>query len=280
MHIPLAAWFLAAAPGCSVALGSDDAQCEADADCEARGGDFTGSICVEGICEEKPEPEDPKWGCIGKVEPAVTEGMVTVTSRFLDLLKNEPPKDVTFKLCNKYDTPCDAPLGTPEMDAEGDVTVTIPWDLEAYLEMQGPSYYPLLSFLDNDVKVHEANPVVFAVPNVVVGGLASTAGVELDETKGILLVRMIDCTLQATAGAAVSIFPTEQETRFYTINNTVKADASKTDSSGNSGFVNVSPGAPQVTGMIAPNGKVYGTVSTLVRAGHMTAQILQPTPEL
>jgi hypothetical protein len=167
------------------------------------------------------------------------------------------------------------------MDAEGDVTVTIPWDLEAYLEMQGPRLLPaaLVPRPRREGARAESGGVRRAERSWWAAS-RQTAGVELDETKGILLVRMIDCTLQPTAGAAVSIFPTEQETRFYTINNTVKADASKTDTSGNSGFVNVSPGAPQVTGTIAPNGKVYGTVSTLVRAGHMTAQILQPTPEL
>lgn len=276
----LVACLLAAAPGCSVALGGEEAQCETDADCEARGGDFAGSICVEGLCEEEPEPVDPKWGCIGKVEPPVAGQMVTLTSRFLDLVTNKAPVGATFRLCNKFDTLCDAPIGEPEMNADGDVTVTIPTDLEAYLEMQAPDYYPMLSFLDPEPQLFEQNPVVFAVPTAVAASLAMFAGVELDETRGILLARMVDCTLAPTAGASVALFPSDGATRFYTINNTVKADASKTDTSGNSGFINVEPGTPSVTGYVAPGGQAYGTVSTLVRAGHISAQLLKPTPTL
>ncbi|MBK8252179.1 MAG: hypothetical protein IPK82_05870 [Polyangiaceae bacterium] len=262
--------------GCTVITTTEEFQCEVDADCEARGGEFAGSICVENVCQAKPV--DPIWGCIGNVEPPVSGNMDTLKSTFLDLITNKPPANATFKLCNKYDAPCDAPLGTPTMEADGSVTVTIPSELEAYLQMEGPGYYPMLAFLDHDVQAE--NPVVYAVPDAIVGTLATNAGVEIDETKGIVLGRLANCTGAPASGASVAIFPSDQETRFYTINNTVKADATKTDSSGNSGFVNVTPGAPQLTGYVSPGGQAYGTVSTLVRAGHITAQIVKPTPEL
>jgi hypothetical protein len=265
---------LGGVPACSLALVSDEVQCKTDADCTARGGEFVGKVCADAVCVE---PQDPKWGCIGEVAPLQPGGMDTLTTQLLDLITNKPPKDLTIKLCNKFDTPCASPLGNPTMDVDGFVTVTLPSDLEAYMEVQGAGYYPMLAFLDHSVQ--SENAIVFVVPEAVAGALAATAGVQIDDTKGIVLARLADCTGFPTAGAAVTIFPSMGETRFYTINNAVKADATKTDSSGNAGFVNVTPGNPQLTGEISPGGQVYGTTSTLVRAGHITAQIVRPTPE-
>lgn len=269
--------FLVAGSGCSVGLGGlDEVQCKVDADCEARGGEFAGSVCVDDVCTAKEV--DPKWGCIGHVEPLQSGKSDTLTSTLLDLITNEPAQGLTVKLCNKYDTPCNAPLGTPKMAADGSVTVTIPSDVEAYLDVTGADYIPLLAFLDHSVQAE--NPVVYVIPTGVAGALAQNAGVVLDETKGILLLRTADCTGNATAGASVSIFPTDKETRFYTIQNAVTADAVKTDTAGNAGFVNVTPGTVTATGTIGPGGQQYGSVQTLVRAGTVTAQILRPTPSL
>jgi hypothetical protein len=263
--------------GCSVALGGlDEAQCKTDADCEARGGEFAGSVCLDGVCAAKEV--DPKWGCIGHVEPLQSGKMDTLKTIFLDLLTNEPAKGITVKLCNKYDTPCNAPLGMPTPAADGSVTVTIPSDVEAYLDVTGPDYIPSLAFLDHTVETE--NPIVYLIPSGVAGALAQNAGVVLDDTKAILLLRTADCTGKATAGASVAIFPTDKETRFYTIQNAVTADATKTDTAGNAGFVNVSPGTVTVTGTIGPGGPVYGSVQTLARAGTVTDQILRPTPSL
>lgn len=265
--------------GCSLALGGgDEMQCTTDADCEARGGDFVGSICVDDVCTEKPVVEDPKWGCVGHVDPPEGGKTDTLTARFLDLLSNEAAKDITVKLCNKFDTPCSAPLATPTPAPNGDVTVTLPSDIEAYLEVSGPDYFQTLAFLDHVAQTE--NPVVLMVPTSAAAFIAQDAGVTIDPTKGIILARTADCTNGPTAGASVSVFPSDMETRFYTINNSVTPNATQTDSAGNAGFVNVSPGSVTLTGTIGPGGKEYGKVQTLVRAGAITAQVLRPTPTL
>ena len=78
----------------------------------------------------------------------------------------------------------------------------------------------------------------------------------------------------------MTIFPSSTETRFYIISSTTNPNGSQTDSSGNAGFVNVAPGTPTLTGTVGPQGKVFGELSTLSRAGHLTYQILRPTPSL
>jgi hypothetical protein len=158
------------------------------------------------------------------------------------------------------------------------VTVTIPSDLEAYLEMQGAGYYPMLSFLDPERSSSRERRWSSPCPRRVAASLATAPACELDETQGDPARAHGRLHARADRGRGRRDLPDDGETRFYTINNTVKADASKTDTSGNSGFINVSRARPGDGVRSRPAGKAYGTVSTLVRAGHITAQILKPTP--
>ncbi len=114
----LAAVFLAST-GCSVVLKADAEQCETDADCAARGAEFAGTVCLERVCEAKVEVVDPKWGCLGNVAPLMGGSMVTVAVKLLDLVSSAPLKQVTARLCSKYDPLCSSPLGTSEIGALG-----------------------------------------------------------------------------------------------------------------------------------------------------------------
>jgi hypothetical protein len=269
---------LLAAPGCSLALQTDAEQCTVDTDCTKRGGMFAGTICAANVCVDKPAPVDPKWGCIGKVPAPVAGKMDTLEVQLEDLITEMPPKGVTVTLCNKYDTSCATPLGTPVPDAMGFVTATLQSDQEAYLLVSGGDYEPSIVFLDHLYTA--TNMVVSLVPTGAAMGFATTAGVTLDPTKAILLVATVDCTGARSAGVSVSLSPKGMETGFYVINQAVTTNATSTDSAGNSGFVNVDPGPPTVTSTIAQSGEEIGKLATLVRAGYLTFQILGPTPTL
>lgn len=264
--------------GCSLALKTDEEQCTVDHDCELRGSAFAGTICMDHVCQAKPVPVDPKWGCVGNVSPLPSGTMDTLSAQLVDLISNDPPANMTVKLCNKYDTMCGTPLGTPQPDATGKVTVTISSDIEAYLDVTAPGYYPSIIFFEHAAQAK--NPVVFILPTGAVDAIAATAKVTLDPTKGILLVRNTDCQLGPTAGASVTMAPHDMDRGFYVIGSAATLDATQTDNSGNSGFLNVDPGTPTVTGTIGPMGKEFGKVTTLVRTGYVTDQILRPTPTL
>lgn len=264
--------------GCSLALKTDAEQCVNTADCTARGGEFAGTICQASVCVEPPEagpPVDPKWGCIGSIEPVQAGKMDTLTTQIVDLLSGGVPQGVSVKLCNKYDPPCASPLGTPEVAADGRITVTVPSDMEVYLDITGGKYIPTLLFLDH--RAEETNMQELLVPLDTVNALASQVGVPYDTAKGILLVRTTDCTLKPTGGASIAIFPAGTATRFYTIDNLPTPNASQTDSQGNAGYLNVDPGTPTVSGIVGVGGKTYGELTTLIRAGYMTALIVPPT---
>jgi hypothetical protein len=264
--------------GCSLAFKTDAEQCVTDADCTARGSDFVGTICQANVCVEKPEagpPPDPKWGCIGSIEPLQAGKMDTLGTQVVDLLSGQPPTGVTLKLCNKYDPACASPLGTPTLTADGHVSVTVPSDMEVYIEITGGKYIPTLLFLDH--RAEPKNPQELLVPMDTVNALAAQVGVPYDTSKGILLVRTTDCTYKPTGGAAITIFPAGTATRFYTIDNLPTPNASQTDSQGNAGYLNVDPGTPTVSGTVGVGGKTYGELTTLIRAGYMTALIVPPT---
>ncbi|MEO7327336.1 MAG: hypothetical protein ABI193_02075 [Minicystis sp.] len=277
---PALATVLFASSGCSLALQVAEAQCSTDADCEARGGDFVGTICLEQVCQTKPVPVDPKWGCIGSVEPAKAGGMDTITLQLIDLITSKPAKGITVKHCNKYDPMCAAPLGMPVPDAMGFVSETIPSDVETYLEVNSAdgSYMPSIVFMDHVAA--DKNQDIQLVSPAIAMGLGTTAGVTIDPTLGIVLVRTADCAHERSAGVSTTIFPSDKETRFYVINSSVSPNATKTDSAGNAGFVNVTPGNPAITGTLGPDGMEIGKATTLVRAGHMTFQVLRPTATL
>lgn len=271
---------LVASSGCSLALQTAEAQCSTDAECEARGGEFAGTVCLDQVCQTKPEPADPKWGCVGHVDPPMTGGMDTIKLQFLDVLSTKPAKDISVKLCNKYDPMCAAPLDMPVPDDMGWVSSTVPSDVETYYEVTSNkgAYMPALVFMDHVAS--DKNTDIDLVPPDVVKALATTAGVELDPAAGVVLARTTDCTHARTAGASVTIFPSNTETRFYLINFAAQASATMTDNAGNAGFVNVKPGNPSITGTIGPEGKEFGKATTLVRAGYMTFQLLRPSATL
>ena len=265
-----------ASTGCSVVLKTDAEQCEVDADCAARGAEFADTVCLENVCQAKVEV-DPKWGCLGHVVPPKSGGsMVTVSVKLLDLVSSAPLKEVTARLCSKYDPLCSSPLGMPELGADGTISATVASNFEGYFDVQAPGYIPSLVFLD--VVATAFNPEIFMLPPGVTDTLASGAGVTVDPKAGFVLGATVDCTLKVSAGVSVSISPSAKETGFYVIASGVSPGATATDNTGNAGFANVAPGTPTFTTTRGPGGEKIGAETTLVHAGSVTHLILPPTP--
>jgi hypothetical protein len=281
----IAAWLLGAA-GCSLVLKTDSEQCNVDADCTARGSAFANTMCSANVCVTKTAPPDPKWGCIGDVPAPDAGSMSTYKVQLLDLISNNPvPQGLTIKLCAKFDPTCQSQLATPASDAMGFVSGMVPSDFQGYLDISDPSgnYVPALVFLD--LVAMPDNLQVLLVAKSAEGALAQNANVTVDPTASLLLVATVDCTNTRAAGVSVALSPTQASaTEFYVINNALLTTAMQTDSSGNMGFVNVAAptgsASVTVTATVVATGKEMGKVTTLVRAGGMTYQLLRPTTNL
>jgi hypothetical protein len=273
----LAVWLLGGA-SCSLVLATDGEQCSVDADCAARGSAFAGTVCAGNVCVPPP---DPKWSCIGHVAAPVAGSKVAYKAQLLDLITGEPvTKGVTAKLCNKLDPACATPLASAIPDSMGWITASVEPTFEGYFEVTDASmtYLPTLIFMD--LVAGPENTDILLIPVSAEMGLSQNAGVPIDPSAGLVLVRTADCTGQRTAGVSVSVSPHGKETGFYLINSAPLPSATETDSSGNAGFVNVATGSIALTGAVAASKEELGKVTTLVRAGTMTYQILRPTPTL
>ena len=297
----LVAGFLAST-GCSLVVKTDAEQCSQTADCTARGTDFASTVCVEHVCQEcgadadctarGPQfantacvanvcqaKADPKWGCIGHVDPPTIGGPMTkITIKVIDLVSTAPVTSATVKLCSKYDPPCNSPLGIPTVAADGTVSATIASDFQGYFDVAAQGYLTSLAFVD--AQVTNSNSEIQLIPQAAAVTLAKGAGVVLDPEAGIILARTTDCLGAASAGVSVSILPSGKQTGFYTIASGVSPGATATDNAGNAGFVNVAPGTPTLTGTRGPGGQEIGKVTTLVRASAVTYQLVAPTPTL
>jgi hypothetical protein len=267
-----------ASTGCSVLLKTDAEQCTVDKDCTARGAEFAGTVCKEKVCVTPAAPPDPKWSCIGKVEPLMSGGMVTLKVQLVDLVTENPANGLTVKLCKTFDPDCMSPISTPTPDAMGFVSVTVASDFQGFLEVTDASmyYYNALVFLD-PVATPE-NEVFLVVPTSQGMTFAKGANVSLDTTAGIVTVRTADCQSKPSAGVSVTLAPHGGETPFFVFGSVVTTDGTETDLAGNAGFVNVTPGAVNLVATLGPGGKEIGKVSTLARANTLTFQILGPTP--
>jgi hypothetical protein len=302
----LAVWLLGSA-GCSLALATDSEQCNVTADCTARGAAFAGTTCIDNTCQSPPPQctvaadcaalggsfandicvsnkcvTDPKWGCIGNVAPLPSGGMTPVKVQLVDLINNSMPvTNVSVELCEKLDPTCATPLTpAPALDSMGNVTMTVASNFDGYLNITDPTmkYLPSLIFID--LVAVSKNPTILLVSNTEETGLTITAGVKVDPTAGLLLMPVVDCTSTVTAGVTVSAAPAGSETGFYLVAGEPSTMATQTDSSGDAGFVNAVAGDVTITGTLGSGGKEMGKVTTIVRAGAMTYQLVRPTSTL
>lgn len=255
-------------------------QCTVDADCTALAetdASFAGTVCktATNVCVSAP---DPKWSCVGHVveEPATQQDVITV--RLLNVIGGAPASGLTVKLCSKIDPECTSPLGAPAVAADGSVTVTLAARDDAYLDVQSTAFMPSLVVLDH-VAWSKENDILL-VPKGAFSGIATGADIVFDPTKGVILVRLVDCQNQPTAGATMVVQPPAEGTPFFLINNSATRAATESDSAGNGGIGNVTPGVATVTTSIAATGTVYGNVATPVRANTCTFQALRPTSGL
>jgi hypothetical protein len=272
---------LVAAAGCSLALATDSEQCNVDADCTGRGDAFAGTVCTGNVCVKPSAPPDPKWGCIGKVKAPTAGPNVTYKAQFLDPITTDPvTSGLTIKLCTKIDTDCTNPIKTGiTPDSMGWIQESLSPTFDGYLDIVDPmgTYVPMLLFMD--LVADGENTDILLVPPATEASLGMSAGVKLNANDGVVLVRTADCTGKRTDGVSVAI-SAKGTARFYFVGGLPMTGATDTDTAGNAGFANVAPGSVTITGTVAKSHEELGKVTTLVRKGATTYQILRPTPTL
>ncbi|MFT3769447.1 MAG: hypothetical protein QM820_28755 [Minicystis sp.] len=261
--------------GCSFVARTDAQQCSKDADCTARGPDFANDVCVASLCQPMA---DPTWACVGHVPNPSDEAMFTAQYQLIDVVSQAPVTNATVKLCNKLDPLCSMPLQMLPLSGSGAVSVTVAEKFSGYLDITAKDYLPTLYFIDTSVADDVIN-VTLLSPSIQ-ASLNSSIGVEADPAAGSVNISMRDCTGERAAGVHFDIAPSNGEIGYYAIASAISRTATKTDSTGNGGYINVEAGTATLTATLASDGRRLGELTTLSRAGAITFQTLRPTPFL
>ena len=269
--IPVAAYL--ASTGCSLALKTDGDQCLEDADCAARGPGFTGTVCLDKVCQTPP---DTTWACVGHVAPPVAGPDYVATIMLVDAISQSPVTDATVLLCSKLDPPCASPLQTVTVAADGTASASVAPTFNGYFSIQSTKYLPTLYFIDTGGTAAPSN--VSLISPAAQAGLNQTLGITADPDNGSVNISLSDCNHQKAAGAQFAIDPAGASLPYYSIASVISRTATETDASGNGGFINAQPGSSTLTVSLAKTGETVGQVTTLVRAGTLTFQPMRPTP--
>ncbi|RYE80053.1 MAG: hypothetical protein EOO74_02755 [Myxococcales bacterium] len=260
--------------GCSLALQTDEQQCEVDADCAGRGQDFAGTVCVARVCQEAA---DSAWSCVGRVTaPTEADPEFRSTVRVSDLLTGQPPAGATIRLCQKFDPTCSVPRLDIPVPADGIVTTTVPATFTGFYLVESPLEQSALLFLDTKGPTDVAS-ITLLTPAASSALIASIHTTQVPDT-GSVSLSMFDCNLKRAAGVHFSIDTTEPTTSYYTLAGTLSPTATATDPSGGAGFVNLPQGSVTITATLESTGQVVGRVATLIRPNAITYQTMRPTP--
>jgi hypothetical protein len=260
-------------PSCSVVVKTGTTQCEADADCDALG--FLNTTCsADKLCMPKV---DPKWGCLGKVMKTVPTGMVHLKYFLHDAVTMQGISTATARVCNQYDPDCTKPLASPPVAKDGAVELDVLGSFVGYLDVTDDNHLEELINIDPASGFSDKNQEILIPAENIVVGVAKTAGVTYDPTKGLYFVRTVNCLEEPAAGVSVSMFP-GSGVGFYFADNIASTTASVTDRAANAGFLNVTPGNVTISATLGSDGPEIGHVATFVRAHTATAIGVGPSP--
>jgi len=240
---------------CQALVSSDVVQCTTDPDCAARGGEFAGTRCVEGVCTRAADvaeagsdatsvdaaPIDPKWGCLGNVQwpPQSSTEKVKFRERFRRLVGSTPIVGLRVKACVSLDPECNSPVAQGDTDAKGDIVLDLPKHFRGYLHMpvgpdafrdMAPTIFAVYPPPDRDVDLtKEPDPakVPIAVSIAELDFLLAQVKSATDPNLGHIFALATDCSFAPSGGVAVKSSQADPKTvqYFYEGNDTPNSPA-------------------------------------------------------
>jgi len=272
-----------AADACSLALKAEDAQCQSDSDCEARG--FQGAVCNAGICAAAPA--DPKWGCVGNIQWASPDPSLKLTqvSEFRRLVGEVPIADMTVRLCSRLDVDCKSPVDSSTTDATGQVTLSLFKGFDGFMRAEPPVSFPemmpaiIVALPPPTESTTSVDEPLHLTSSNEMNAIAAIVGKALTPGMGHIFGLAVDCQGNPTSGVVLKLDTVSPETLAYYINASGLPSATQGESgpNGEAGFINVPVGYATVTATSVERGKI-SSVSVPVLADHITYVPLPPSP--
>jgi hypothetical protein len=191
------------------------------------------------------------WTCTANLPPPppATSVGTTITLNLEDYPTFAPLPGATVKACRMSDGPCATPIATETTDAAGNVTFTLgldpPFGFTGYFDVQSPTTYPSLLFLQKPLSVPRVTfPSMFVPQLSFIQTLYASAGVPLDTTLGTLQVQAHDCESLTAANVTAAVITPDAGVAFRYFDGDALT-AAATDSLGYA----VALGAPVYTGL-------------------------------
>jgi len=202
----------------------------------------------------------------------MTSGPFTVTMHVQDVLAGAPLPGVTAQLCRKLDLACEKPIREAESDGKGSFQIEVEGSFDGYVQLTSPSIAPSLYFFNPPVSADRELPPISLASPLVAAGIALQSGGTLLSDHGIILLTTSDCEGKAAANISYSVGGAQDPATFafYLVANLPTSNTTMTDDTGYGGLINIPPGVSTITAVLASDQTKVGTISLLVRPGHVT----------
>jgi len=259
------------AGGTVAALGAscaeaDDVRCEAEA------------ICFKEQCAI--ETEVGRFVC----EPAapVAAETVRLTMPVRDFVTEQPLPELVVLACQENDVSCDDPIARfDDPDGTGDVVLDLPYAFTGYLDVRSPAVLPTLWYFTKPLVTPFDAKVLKAVSAQTVELLAAITSLEVDASKGLVILEAFDCEKNAAGGihfeeskrAAIPFFIIDGQPN---VESTITV-YNELDNQAAGGFINATPGFTIFSARIGgADGPVLGSFNANVRASTVTYVDIHP----
>jgi hypothetical protein len=268
----------ALAAGCSVLIDVDGKQCEADADCLARG--FANATCKQNLCVERfaPAPGEGGAGGAGAEEnPLICNtpepnDSTTVTFSFAPgfAVVPEDPKPFSIKACGPLDPECDAPIiGPVDVNALEPYEFELPKAFNGFFQIENPDTRKGLYYMGRPVNEDTIGWNVTVPSDATITALGFAAGKAVDLDLGVVIAVARDCNLVPLEGATFEnseLASTPDGLRFYFYQTMPDVNATKTGPQGAVGYANLPIGTATL-GATAANGTELTPVAVRLKPG-------------
>ncbi|HVH44679.1 MAG TPA: hypothetical protein VM925_20140 [Labilithrix sp.] len=295
---------------CSFVVGYDREQCITNTDCLNRGLSAR-AICVDQVCTEPPvtpptdaakvevdaPPEDPVWGCLGRVPPLPNVER-TVPVHFVaqfQTLAGDPLAGLSVKVCNQLDVQCAAPHeGTPQLtNSEGLLDVTVYSGYRGYLDVETEldggafsTFMPSVSYIQPIPDKAKPPPgdagarfPTRLLTKEEVKYYAVVAGEEAKDEYGHLLYTAFDCQGNLAADVVLKAETVTADSAIFYIDEEGNPSLTqgKTGRSGAGGYLNLPSGSVGMT-LSRSNGARIAQQNVIMRPGTITYTLFEPSP--
>ncbi len=276
--------------GCSVALSSDEKQCEVDADCADRG--FEGAVCEAAVCvaSEEPDPVDPSWACLGNVTEPEPDPSIPLVIEFRLAYATDstiPVPGATVDVCATLDLACtnDTP-GFPKglmSGSDGVLRIETKQGFDGWVRVTHPDIVDSRIYVGRPLFEQPKTKEIRLLKPSEYELLANVAGgAMVDETRGTAIVLGLDCEgLPGSQLRFASPSADAQTIPFYLINQSPQRppQAVETDSDGFGGFFNLPVGPSVVRAVRGEEATYVGESSLQIVANTISYVQVAPTPQ-